>query len=58
MSVIFEGVDMQKACCWVDGEHTAFAHFEFCKFYNICKQRETIRTNYKPGECPLKEVTM
>lgn len=52
MSVIFEGVDMQKACCWVDGEH-----IEHCKFYNICKQRETIVANCKPSECPLKEVT-
>ena len=56
MSVIFEGMEMPTACCFVDGEHSAFAHFEFCRFYTICKQRETVKTNYKPSDCPVKAL--
>ena len=50
MSVIFEGIEMPKACCFVDGEHTPFAHFEYCK------QRETIETNFRPNDCPVKPM--
>ncbi len=56
MSVIFKGVEMPTACCFVDGEHSAFAHFEFCKFYNICEKRDTIKTNCKPSDCPVKAL--
>jgi hypothetical protein len=56
MSVIFEGIEMPKACCFVDGEHTPFAHFEYCKFYKICKKRETIETNFRPNDCPVKPI--
>ena len=56
MSVIFEGIEMPTACCFVDGEHSAFAHFEYCKFYNICKKRDTIKTNCKPSDCPVKAL--
>lgn len=55
MSVIFEGVKMPTACCFVDGEHSEF-DFEYCRFYNICKQRETVKTNYKPSDCPVKAL--
>ena len=56
MSVIFEGIEMPTACCFVDGEHSAFAHFEFCKFYNICEKRDTIKTNCKPSDCPVEAL--
>ena len=56
MSVIFEGVDMQRACCTIEGEHTSFAHFEFCKFYKICKYADPTKSNYKPDDCPLKPL--
>lgn len=56
MSVIFEGVDMPKACCFIDREHSVFAHVEYCKFYNVCKQRDTIKNNYKPDDCPVKPL--
>lgn len=52
MSVVFEGVEVPTACCFVDGEHSV----EYCRFYNICKQRETIKTNYKPSDCPVKAL--
>ena len=27
-----------------------------CPLYNICKHRDTIRTDYKPSDCPLVEI--
>ena len=27
-----------------------------CPLYNVCKHRNTIRTNYKPSDCPLVEI--
>lgn len=27
-----------------------------CPLYNVCKHRDTIRTNYKPSDCPLVEI--
>lgn len=27
-----------------------------CPLYNVCKHRDTIRTNYKPSDCPLIEI--
>ncbi len=27
-----------------------------CPLYNVCKHRDTIRTNYKPADCPLIEI--
>ena len=27
-----------------------------CPLYNICKYRDTIRTDYKPSDCPLIEI--
>lgn len=27
-----------------------------CPLYNVCKHRDTIRTNYKPTDCPLVEI--
>lgn len=27
-----------------------------CPLYNVCKHRDTIRTNYKPADCPLVEI--
>ena len=56
MGIIFEGVETPTACCFVDGEHSTFAHFEYCKFYNICEKRDTIKTNYKPSDCPVKAL--
>lgn len=51
MSVIFEGVDMQEACCvYKDGD------VEYCRFYDICEQRDIYNTNYKPDGCPLKPL--
>ena len=27
-----------------------------CPFYKICEQRETIKVNFKPIDCPLVEI--
>lgn len=51
MSVIFKGVEMPAACCFVDKEQ-----IEYCKFYSICKKRDTIKTNHKPSDCPVKAL--
>lgn len=27
-----------------------------CPLYSVCKHRDTIRTNYKPSDCPIVEI--
>lgn len=27
-----------------------------CPLYNVCKEKETVRANFKPASCPLMEI--
>ena len=30
--------------------------YNYCPFYNICLHQRTIKSNYKPDDCPLVEI--
>lgn len=52
MSIILTNMDMPKACCEVDnGEY-----LRHCPLYNICNNRDTIRCNYRPDNCPCEPL--
>lgn len=45
-----EVIETQNEKGWVDSS------IKNCPLYNVCKHRETIKTNYKPTDCPLLET--
>ena len=51
MAVIITNMEMQSACCYNTDKN-----FEYCKLYDCCKHRETIKVGVKPSSCPLKSV--
>ena len=53
MIAIKDMKEMPKSCVTYDSESD---NYTGCPFYKICKQRETIKTNYKPTDCPLVEI--
>ena len=53
MIAIKNMAEMPKSCVTYNSEND---NYTGCPFYKICKQRETIKTNYKPTDCPLVEV--
>ena len=46
-------IGMPSCCVTYTSEND---NYVACPFYKICKQRETIETNYKPTDCPLVEI--
>lgn len=51
--VAIKDMEMPKACVTYTSEND---NYTSCPFYKICEQRETIKTNYKPTDCPLVEI--
>ena len=49
------GIDMEMPSCCVSYTEEN-DNYVGCPLYRICKQRETIKTNYKPSDCPLIEI--
>ena len=49
------GIDMEMPTCCVTYT-SENDNYIACPFYKICEQRETIKTNYKPTDCPLVET--
>lgn len=49
------GIDMEMPSCCVTYT-SENDNYTACPFYKICEQRETIKTNYKPSDCPLVEI--
>lgn len=45
-----EVIETQNEKGWIDSS------IKNCPLYNVCKHRETIKTNYKPTDCPLIEI--
>ena len=45
-----EVIETQNEKGWIDSS------IKNCPLYNVCEQRETIKTNYKPMDCPLIEI--
>lgn len=48
-------MEMPKACTSTR-ETLGDIEVANCPLYNVCKHRDTIRTNYKPNDCPLMEI--
>ena len=44
---------MPSCCVAYDSDND---YYIGCPFYKICEQRETVKTNYKPINCPLVEI--
>ena len=53
MVAIKDMEEMPKSCVTYNSEND---NYTGCPFYKICEQRETIKTNYKPTDCPLVEI--
>lgn len=53
--VLIKGIDMPNACT---STQETFGHISVvnCPLYNVCKHRDTIRTNYRPTNCPLVDI--
>lgn len=49
------GINMEMPSCCVTYT-SENDNYTACPFYKICEQRETIKTNYKPTDCPLVEI--
>jgi hypothetical protein len=47
--------EMPKSCIEVTTRSDEVV-YNYCPFYNICTHRETIKSNFKPSDCPLKEI--
>ena len=54
--VIVEGMDEPKACYTVEGNAIDPA-IMYCAFYNMCKQRQKDKADYRPSDCPVKRVS-
>jgi len=46
-------MEMPTCCVTYTSEND---NYTACPFYKICTQRETIKTNYKPSDCPLIDI--
>lgn len=53
--VAIKDMEMPKACTSTK-ETLGDIEVVDCPLYNVCKHRDTIRTNYKPSDCPLVEI--
>lgn len=53
--VAIKGMEMPNACTSTQ-ETLGDIEVANCPLYNVCKHRDTIRTNYKPADCPLIEI--
>ena len=53
--VAIKGMEMPNACTSTQ-ETLGDIEVSNCPLYNVCKHRDTIRTNYKPADCPLVEI--
>ena len=53
--IAITGIEFPKACT---STQVTLGDIEIvnCPLYNVCKYRDTIRTNYKPQHCPLVEI--
>jgi hypothetical protein len=51
--VAIKDMEMPKNCVTYTSKND---NYTACPFYKICEQRETIKTNYKPTDCPLVEI--
>lgn len=51
--VAIKDMEMPTCCVTYTSEND---NYTACPFYKICEQRETIKTNYKPTDCPLVEI--
>ena len=58
--VAIKGMKMPKCCTEViekeDNDGWINASIKRCPLYNVCKEREVVRNNFKPAKCPLVEV--
>lgn len=45
--------EMPRCCVTYDSDNDNYIG---CPFYKICECRETIKTNFKPTNCPLVEI--
>ena len=52
--IAFKDMEEIPSCCVA--YDSGNDNYTSCPFYKICKQRETIKTNYKPDDCPLVEI--
>ena len=51
-------IDMEMPTACTKGTYTKDGYvYEHCKFFENCNKAVLLRNNFKPVDCPLKEVT-
>ena len=53
--IAIKDTEMPSCCTAYNSDNGKYEYIS-CPFYQSCKQRERIKTNYKPDNCPLVEI--